>query len=209
MYRLLGFYTQNNMKAVYVLEELGVNYQFEFINLAKGENKTGDFLAINPVGKVPVLVHGEETLFESNTICRYVASVENSPLYPEDKLTRAKTDQWLDFFTNHLGRWVSTLFFQNIIKPMIGSEPDGKTCEEASEFMQQQFSIVDKHLESNNYFVGNMLTIADICAYAYIEQIELIKISIDEYPNLSRWYKEISAKPAIAEAKKKVKEAQG
>ena len=74
MYRLHGFYTQNTMKTLYVLEELGVDFEYCFVDLMKGENRTDAFRAMTPVGKVPVLEHDGEFLFESGAICRYVAS---------------------------------------------------------------------------------------------------------------------------------------
>ncbi|MCH8250095.1 MAG: glutathione S-transferase family protein, partial [Proteobacteria bacterium] len=125
MFRLYGFFTQNSLKALYVLEESGVEFEFEFVNLAEGEQKTEEFSHKTPVGKVPVLEHDGEYLFESGAICRYVANVTDSPLYPADKMQRARVDQWMDFFTCHLGRWFSTLYFEAVIKPKFNlGEPD-------------------------------------------------------------------------------------
>ena len=82
MYRLHGFYTQNTLKTLYVLEELGVEFEFRFVDLAKGENRSQEFRALNPAGRVPVLEHDGQFLFESGAIARYVASLEHSPLFP-------------------------------------------------------------------------------------------------------------------------------
>ena len=65
MYRLHGFFTQNSMKTLYVLEELGVDYEYVYVDLAKGENRTEQFRRMTPAGKVPVLEHDGEFLFES------------------------------------------------------------------------------------------------------------------------------------------------
>ena len=65
MYRLHGFYTQNTLKTLYVLEELGVEFEFRFVDLAKGENRSQEFRALNPAGRVPVLEHDGQFLFES------------------------------------------------------------------------------------------------------------------------------------------------
>ena len=120
MYRLHGFYTQNTMKTLYVLEELGVDFEYMFVDLMQGENRSDAFRAMTPIGKVPVLEHAGEFLFESGAICRYVASVEHSPLLPADKLQRARVDQWMTFFTCHPGRWLTEIYFEQIIKPMAG-----------------------------------------------------------------------------------------
>lgn len=206
MYRLSGTFTQNTMKALYVLEELEVDYEFQFVDLSKGENKTADFSKLTPVGKVPVLQHNDDSLFESGAICRYVANVENSPIYPTDKLQRAKVDQWMDFFSCHLGRWLNTLFFEKIIKTKAGlGATDEKSCEEAVKFAGLQFSTVDKWLKDNKYFIGNDLTIADFFAFAYIEQVGAVGVSLTEYPHVERWFNEIEGRNSIQRGREKVK----
>ena len=149
MYRLHGFFTQNSMKPLYVLEELGVDFEFCFVNLMTGANRTDEFRNMTPAGKVPVLEHDGEFLFESGPICRYVSSVEKSPLYPADKLQRARVDQWMTFFTCHPGRWLTSLYFEKIIKPAAGlGETNEANCEEAARFAHLQLGIVDKWLEN-------------------------------------------------------------
>ena len=90
MFRLHGFFTQNSRKPLYVLSELGVEFEFVFINLAAGEQRSGDFLQKNPLGKVPVLEHDGRCFTESGAICRYVANVTESPLYPPEPRRRRR-----------------------------------------------------------------------------------------------------------------------
>jgi len=205
MYRLLGFPTQNTKKTLYVLEEVGVDYEFKLVNLMKGENKSESFLKLNPIGKVPVLQHDDASLFESGAICRYVANVENSPLYPRDKLQRAKVDQWMDFFSCHLGRWLSTLYYEKIVKARanIGS-PDEKSCDEAMKFSARQLAIVDNWLQANTYLTGNNLSIADMFAFAYIEQVKDIDLSLDEFPYVGQWLDAIEKKESVKRARQRL-----
>jgi glutathione S-transferase len=198
MYRLYGFPTQNTKKVLYVLHELKVPFEYQAVDLRKGEQKTVEFTKKNPIGKVPVLQHDDNTLFESGAICRYVANVANSDLYPADKWKRAKVDQWMDFFTSHLGRWFSTLFYETIIKPIAQmGEPDAKSCEEAKKFIKEQGEKVDQWLASNHYLIGEEFTIADLFAYAYVEQSIVTKVSLDPFPNLKRWFEEIGKRDSI------------
>jgi glutathione S-transferase len=201
MYRLYGFPTQNSNKVHYVLHELNVPYEYQNVDLRKGEQKTPDFTKKNPIGKVPVLQHDNEYLFESGAICRYVANVENSALYPTDKLKRGKVDQWMDFFTCHLGRWLSTLFFEIVFKSKAGmGQADQKTCDDARKFVEDQANKVDQWLAGNRYLIGNELTIADVFAFAYVEQVIPLQISLDAYPNLKRWFEELGSRSAIQKA---------
>ena len=135
MFRLHGFQTQNTLKTLYVLEEVADDFEFNFVNLGKGEQRTEAFLKMAPIGKVPVLEHDGDYLFESGAICRYVANVSKSPLYPENAMQRAKVDQWMDFFTCHLGRWFNTMFFEVIIKSKFDlGDADEAALEEANKY---------------------------------------------------------------------------
>ena len=151
MYRLHGFFTQNTMKPLYVLEELGVDYEYRFVDLVKGENRSDEFQKMTPASKVPVLEHDGEFLFESGPICRYVSSVEKSPLYPADKLQRARVDQWMTFFTCHPGRWLTTLYFEKIIKPAAKlGEPDADSCEQATSLLTSNWELWKTGLSITN-----------------------------------------------------------
>ena len=205
MYRLHGFFTQNTLKTVYVLEELGVDYDFRFVNLQEGEHKTPEFTAMNPMTKVPVLQHDGRYLWESGAIVRYLANVEDSPLYPADAFARAQVDQWIDFFTCHLGRQLTTVFFQRIIKPMAGfGDPDEAACEEALGFATQQAAAVDAWLAERRWLTGAELSIADLFAFAYVEQSAQIDFPLADYAHLSAWFERLEARPAIARARAKV-----
>ncbi|OUR93565.1 hypothetical protein A9Q84_19040 [Halobacteriovorax marinus] len=201
MYKLHGYQTQNNKKVLYVVEELGLPYEFNFVNLFKGEHKTEAFLKMNPLGKVPVLEHDDKYLFESGAICRYLANQESNSLFPEDKFQRALVDQWMEFFTNHLGFWLNTLFYQKVIKKMANlGEPNSEKCAEANKFLQPQLKVLDGDLEKGKYIVGNELTIADLVAFAYIEQMDALEMSLSDYPNVLKWKEEISQRDSIKKA---------
>jgi len=202
MYRLHGFFTQNTMKTLYVLEELGVDYEFQFVNLMKLENRTDEFGNKTPVRKVPVLEHDGEFLFESGPICRYVASLEKSPLYPADKLQRARVDQWMTFFTCHPGRWLTNLFFENIVKPKANmGEPDAAACEQASKFARQQLGLVDKWLEHSEWLANDSFSIADPFALAYVEQARAVNFSLAELPAVESWFARMEARDSTARAR--------
>lgn len=200
--RLYGFFTQNSRKPLYVLSELGVDFDFEFVDLSTGVQRSEEFLAKNPVAKVPVLEHDGKFLFESGAICRYVANVTGSELYPNDPLQRAYVDQWLDFFVCHLGRWLTKLYFETVIKPKFDLGPaDEDGIEEANRFAAQQFELIDKRLEDTDWLANDALSIADLAAFAYLEQCEDIDYSFDAYPNVLAWYKRIGARDSITKAR--------
>lgn len=202
MFRLHGFQTQNTLKTLYVLEEVADDFEFQFVNLGKGEQRSEDFLKMAPIGKVPVLEHDGDSLFESGAICRYVASVSNSPLYPENALQRAKVDQWMDFFTCHLGRWFSTMYYETIIKSKFNlGDPDEASMEEANKYANIQLKIIDSLLKDSDWLANDAISIADLFAFAYIEQHRDVNFSMDAYPNVMAWFDRIEARDSIARAR--------
>ena len=205
MFRLYGFFTQNTLKTLYVLEELGGDFEFQFVNLAKGEQKTEEFASKTPIGKVPVLEHDGEYLFESGAICRYLANVSDSPLYPVDKMQRARVDQWMDFFSCHLGRWFSKLYFEAVIKPKFDlGEPDEAGIAEANKFAHEQLGILDGLLQDSDWLANDALSIADLFAFAYVEQHSTVDFSLDNYANVKAWFERIESRDSITNARAKL-----
>jgi len=202
MYRLHGFFTQNSMKTLYVLEELGVDFEFCFVDLMQGANRTDSFRAMTPVGKVPVLEHDGEFLFESGAICRYVATVEHSPLFPADKLQRARVDQWMTFFTCHPGRWLTEIYFEQIIKPVAGmGETNVAACDKAAKFAHQQLKMVDRWLETRDWLANDAFSIAEPFALAYMEQAHAVGFSLDEHSNVRAWLQRLEDRDSTERAR--------
>ena len=202
MFHLYGFSTQNTLKVLYVLAELDAEFEFHFVDLGKGENRSEEFRSRTPVGKVPLLEHDGRTLFESGAICRYVANVSESPLYPEGKMDRAQVDQWIDYFTCHAGRSLTTLFYEQVIKPKYGlGDPDAAKVAEAVEMATSSLKAVERHLKSNDFLANNALSIADLFAFAYVEQCRDIDFSLDKLPAVTAWKNRIESRGSIARAR--------
>lgn len=203
MYHIHGInFSFNTTKVIYVAEELGIDYTYTNIDLATGENKTPEHLKRHPFGKLPTLDHDGQYLFESGAICRYLASVENSSLYPiNDHYQRCLIDQWIDFFSIHLGRWLGTLFFERVLRESIGmGKPKEDLIEESLEFIEQQMEMVNQHLAKNKWLTGSHLSIADLFAFAYVETAEKSQFSLDPYPIVKKWFEEIQGRDSIHKA---------
>lgn len=206
MFRLFGFFTQNTLKTLYVLEEVGAEYEFCFVDLAKGENRTEAFRARTPVGKLPVLEHNGNHLFESGTISRYVASVSKSPLYPADKLQRAYVDQWMTFFSCHAGRWLTNLFFEKIMKPAAGmGETNEDSCAESIRYLSAQLKAVERGLEGQEWVANDTFSIAEPFALAYLEQADPVGFDLSDYPRVEGWFGRIDKREAPSRVRATVK----
>ena len=206
MYHIHGLsISSNTTKTVFVAEALGIEYEFTAMNLAKGEHKTPEHFRRHPLGKLPTLTHDGKTLFESNAICTYLASVEKSELYPSDLFLRAKVDQWLAFFTNHLGRWLNTYAFEKVAKERFGlGQPNKDAMNEAHKFILEQLTVVENLLSKDAFFLGAEISIADYVAYAYFENAELAQLSLTDYPATEKWYNMLKTSDIVAKASKRL-----
>lgn len=206
MYHLYGFSTQNTMKPLYVLdalmEECGTAFEFHYVDLTRGENKTESFRRMTPVGKVPVLEHNGMTLFESGTICRYVADSEYSAMFPQDKPKRAQVDQWMEFFSCHPGRWLTTVYFEKIIKPKARlGDSNQASIDAALKLLRLQLPVVEAHLANTRWLANNTLSIADLTALAYLEQCAVIGFPLGDYRHIKEWFDRMEALPSVARAR--------
>ena len=108
---------------------------------------------------------------------------------------------WI-FFSHHLGRWLSTLYFEKKIKQVFKRGPANReVCEEATKFAHQFLANVDQQLNSTKFLCGDDLTIADVAAFAYVDQCAEIDFSLDKYPKVQQWLGAMGDRPAIAAAK--------
>ena len=115
---------------------LGLEYEFVFVDVLKGEQKTDDFLSLTPFGKVPVLVDEKFKLSESNAIIKYLCKKSKSDLYPSDLEKQAEVDMWCDFIALHLtmGAYAKVMF-NKIVAPRMGVEPDQRSIKEGYGFI--------------------------------------------------------------------------
>jgi glutathione S-transferase len=111
----------NALRVRAVAGELGITLDIVDVDLRKGENKTPEYLAMNPNGKVPVLVDGDLVLWESRAINRYMASLRpERGLYPDDAKRRALIDQWSYWQAIHLSPAIQRVVFERLLKSRFG-----------------------------------------------------------------------------------------
>jgi glutathione S-transferase len=203
MYTIYGTASFNAMKIIAVAEELGLKYDFKFLNLSKGENLAPEHLKRHPFGKVPVLEHDSYCIFESAAICRYLARVNGNALYSDEVRQAGQIDQMMDTFNIHIGRWMATFFWEELVCPIhLGRPANAATLAEAQEFLDKQLPYIDNTLDQNAYLCGSDITLADPFAFAYMQIHESTSIDLSGYKNIQRWYLHMKQRPASKAADK-------
>ena len=181
----------NGRKISIMLEELNVDFNPILINLDKKEQFSEEFSKISPANKIPVIVDNDnnQTVFESGAILLYLAKKYNKFLN-KDKYW--EIIQWVFFQMAYVG-------------PMLGQAHQylfyhrgkSKFAENKTKaYAQHIYSILDKKLSKQEYFSEDY-SIADIAIWPWTARFERHEINLHDYPNVLRWYKQISIRPAV------------
>lgn len=181
-------------KVRYTANYLQIPYEFHPINLAAGEQRSAEYLKINPYGKVPAIVDDGFNLAESNAIIRYFATQKQSPIYPQDLHQRAIVDQWIDYSSQHIMMAFSKIMFNTYFCKLINIPVDVQSIQDSQRFIAHCLPIVEQQLVKQTYIVGKTITLADFALLAALDTSEMCQIDLSHYPHIAAWRKELMAK---------------
>jgi glutathione S-transferase len=192
-----GNFSPNAMRVRAVAAELEIDLEVVEVDIRGGENRSDWFLAINPNGKVPVLVDGEFVLWESRAINGYLASLKpERGLYPDDPKRRAIVEQWQNWQAIHLGPAMQRVAFERVLKAKFGG---GEAYEAAIESqlrdIDQFLPILDANLADKEWVAGD-LSIADFAMASTFMYREPARISLDRTPNVAAWIERLESRPS-------------
>jgi glutathione S-transferase len=180
----------NCHKVRLALEQLDLPYCWHEVDMMNGATRTDDFKRLNPNGKVPVLVIDENTtLSESNAILCYLA--DGTPLLPDDRLERAQTLQWMFFEQYSHEPYIAVArFILQFLK-----QPDDARLPEKIAGSYRALDVMERHLATRTFFVGERYTVADIALYAYTHVADEASLDLSRYPAVSAWLGRVRMQP--------------
>lgn len=185
--------TPNGWKASVALEEMELDYTAISVNLMKGEQKTADFSAMNPNGRIPVIVdrsEGDHVVFESGAIMLYLAE-KTGKFLPTDAKGRSQVMQWVMFQMGGIGPMMGQAnVFHRYLEEKIPI-----AIERYQNEVRRLFTVLDGRLEDNEYLAGDY-SIADMANWCWVRTYEWSGVSIEGLDNLTRWKNSIEARPA-------------
>ena len=197
MLKIWGRAKSSNVKKVlWLCEELGVPYERVDAGGAFGVVGTAEYRAMNPNGLVPVVQDGDLTLWESNTILRWLAATRGPDrFWNDDPTARALVEMWMD--------WQLSLApaFRDVAWGLVRTPPekrDTAAIEKGLETLRGLFAIADGRLATHPFLSGDAFGLADIAlgpmAYVWME----LPIERPATPHLDRWYAELQRRPTWA-----------
>lgn len=195
--KLYYFHTPSARKPCAVAKFLGSPVEFIQVDLASGEHKQPDFLAINPNGRVPALEDGDFKLWEASAIMCYLAHKSGSDLWPTDAVEQIDVLRWLNWDTAHFSRHAGRLFYQRYVKPSFGlGSPDPNEIEDADGFFRTFAGVLSDHLKGRDTIACNRLTVADFAIASALPTAKEAELPLELFPEIQRWHDGMMALPA-------------
>ncbi|TLM79358.1 glutathione S-transferase family protein [Microbulbifer harenosus] len=194
MIKLYGTPPTRALRVIWLLNELGVEYEMLPIDVANGECQEDRFLALNPAAKVPVLVDGEHVLTESAAIQLYLADkYPEAGFIPDTVEERGQMYRWIFFLMTEIEQPLWRIARHTFVYPESKRIP--QDVELAKQECSEMLAVLEKHMADREFIVGDRVSVADFnAAYTldWANEEELLKGT----PNLKNYLKSMYARPA-------------
>jgi glutathione S-transferase len=194
--KLYSIQASNNCRRVLATaQHLGI--ELEVIEQPMAEMKAPPYLALNPNGKVPTLVDGDLTLWESRAIMQYVASKKPSALWPTDEKRRADIARWQFWEASHLSPGTGAYAFENLFKKIfMKQDADPVALAVGAKVWNASAPILNGQLEGKKWLLGDELTLADFSLGACFSYAEPSGLPWNDYPHIKAWISRLGEVPA-------------
>ncbi len=187
--------TPNSRRVSILFEELGLDFDVRPVNIRAGQQFKPEILALNPFGKVPIVVwkdgDTQRVLYESGAILLHFAE-SSSQLLPPDGAARDKTLAWLLVVLTALGPHSAQAHHWSALAP----ESSELALRHYKELATRVYRLLDDQLADNRYLAGDY-SVADIAAYPWIDVSDWTTLNIKDFPNLEAWHQDIGKRPAV------------
>ena len=182
----------NSYKCRLAMHQLGKPFRLVEKDILAGATRTPEFLAMNPNGRVPLLDLGDgRFLAESNAILLFVS--EGSPLVPADPWERAQAYQWLFFeqYSHEPNVATPRFWLHSLPKEKI----DRVQLAKKQELGRAALGVMERHLATHAFFVGERYSVADIALYAYTHVADEAELDLSPLPNVRAWLGRVRDQP--------------
>lgn len=202
--QLYSWPTPNGVKVSIALEEMELAYEAHAIDITKDDQKTPEFLSLNPNGKIPAILDPQGpdgkpiALFESGAILAYLGE-KSGRLLPQDDAARHQTMQWVFFQVGGIGPMFGQLGF---FYKFAGKEiEDKRPLERYRDEAKRLLGVLDRQLQDQDYLVG-AYTIADIATFPWVRSLRDFYgagdlVGFDGFTNVAAWLDRCLVRPAV------------
>lgn len=196
-----GNFSPNALRVRAVAFELRLEPEIVDVDISKGENRTPEYLKLNPNGKVPTLVDRDVVVWESRAINAYLAALRpEHDLDPVEPERRAMIDQWSYWQAIHLGPAMQKVAFERVQKKLFGrGEPDEGAIAGDLKTMADLLPVLDAALAGRDWIAGT-LSIADFSLASTFMLRKPARLGVEAFPNVTAWIERLEARPSWVRA---------
>jgi glutathione S-transferase len=183
-----------------VAYELGVAFEPIQVDLTKGGARAPAFLALNPNGRVPVLVDDDFVLWESTAIIQYLSARKGGALVPTAERDRADVDRWLAWHLAHLAPAMRKVAFERVVKKLTGQGPPDEAAIAAgtAEFASLT-AVLNATLQERDYVAGS-LSLADFALASHYSLAAICGLATAPYPRADAWLARMVGRESMGRA---------
>lgn len=191
--KIYGVIGSRAFRCLWCADELGVAYEHVPVKF-DGPNRTPEFLAINPNGRVPALKDGDLTLYESMAINLYLAQKYGKALWPKSVEAIGQVYQWSFWVMTEVEKPLLNVLLETLLKPE--DKRDKALVEKEMKTLQGPFQVLEEGLQKSNYLLGSEFTLADLNVSAVMLWARSAKVDLSKYPKLDQWLTRCLDRPA-------------
>jgi len=186
---------------MWLMEEIGMEYELIPVDFRKGENRTEEYLAINPNGKIPTMIDGNLVLYESMAINLYLAKRYGGDLYPDDPEQEAIANMWSYWVMTEVEHSLLTILLNTRLLPEKQRKPE--KIERNQLVLEKPFTVLNDALKGKTYLIEEAFSVADLNVASVISWCRPARVNIKQWPNLKNWLERCITRPSFKIATKK------
>lgn len=191
--------TPNGWKVSIMLEECGLPYRILPVNIGRGEQFQPDFLAISPNNRIPAIVDqdpaegsGPVSVFETGAILHYLAE-KSGRFLPRDLAGRYAVMEWVMWQVSGLGPMAG----QNGHFLLYAKEKIPYAIDRYGQEVRRLYGVLDRQLGRTGAYIAGDYSIADMACFPWVMTHKAQQLTLDDYPNVKRWFATVRARPQV------------
>lgn len=198
MIKVYGVPLSRTFRPLWALEEIGVEYENVPVNFLTDAKKP-QYLAINPNGRIPALVDGDLTLFESMAINLYLARKYDGGLQPKSADDDARAVQWSFWAMTELEPHLLKMLQHRVMLPE--DQRDASEAEAGQTALQAPLGVLDGALADRAYLLGDSFSIADLNVASVLSWAIFVGLDLSGFARVKAWFEACMGRPAAARAR--------
>ncbi len=196
--KIYGVAGSRAYRTLWMVNELGLEYENMPIHFADGSAKTPEYLAINPNGRIPAIDDNGLKLWESMAINLYLARKHDKGLWPKTIEGEAQAIQWSFWVMTEVEKPTLAVLFHKVFLPE--GQRDPKAAEDGEQQLQRPLKVLDQALAKTGYLVGSSFTVADLNVASVLSWARIARMDLSAYPHVDKWLTAALRRPAAVKA---------